>query len=143
MEYIRSFKASHESKYIPNTRHCIYGLDADLIMLGLLSHEPHTCLLREQVVFGKSRAKARGAKSTEEHLFPTFDLLHLSMLREYLDIEFKSLFTDDTLSFEYDPERIIDDFILLAVMIGNDFTPHLPALHIHANTRIWNLDLLR
>lgn len=57
-----------------------------------------------------------------------FYLMHLSLLREYLDIEFQSL--KDTLTFEYNLERIIDDFILLALFVGNDFLPHLPNLHI-------------
>lgn len=55
MEYIRKSRAQPE--YSPNLRHCLYGLDADLIMLGLLSHDPHFCLLREEVKFGRSGKK--------------------------------------------------------------------------------------
>lgn len=48
MDYIRYMKSS--SEYNPHTRHCLYGLDADLIMLGLCSHEPYFSLLREEVI---------------------------------------------------------------------------------------------
>lgn len=58
MEYIRLSKAQPD--YNPNVRHCLYGLDADLIMLGLLSHDPHFCLLREEVKFGPARKKSSG-----------------------------------------------------------------------------------
>ncbi|KAG8762834.1 hypothetical protein FRC11_007551 [Ceratobasidium sp. 423] len=124
MEYIRLSKAQPD--YDPNVRHCLYGLDADLIMLGLLSHDPHFCLLREEVKFGPQKNKSKGSLETQ-----SFYLLHISLLREYLDLEFQSL--TSTLPFEYDLERIIDDFVLIAVFIGNDFLPHLPDLHIHEN----------
>jgi 5'-3' exonuclease len=52
-------------------------------------------------------------------------------MREYLDLEFRDI--EPVMPFEYSLERVIDDFILLAVFIGNDFMPHLPDLHIHEN----------
>lgn len=54
-------------------------------------------------------------------------------MREYLDLEFQEMKLEPTLSFDYNLERIIDDFVLLAVFIGNDFLPHLPEVHIRGN----------
>lgn len=123
MEYIRLAKAQPD--YDPNVRHCLYGLDADLIMLGLLSHDPHFCLLREEVTFGR-----RDKKSKElEH--QSFYLMHLSVVREYLEHEFQELKQPGVLSFPFNMESVIDDFILLAFFVGNDFLPNLPNLHIN------------
>ena len=55
----------------------------------------------------------------------TFHLLHLSLLREYLDYEFQDL---KKLDF-YDMENIIDDWVLMGFLVGNDFIPHLPNMH--------------
>lgn len=123
MEFIRLAKAQPD--YNPNVRHCLYGLDADLIMLGLLSHDPHFCLLREEVTFGRTKAKSKEL----EH--QNFFLMHLSVVREYLEHEFQELKEPGALSFPYDMERVIDDFILLAFFVGNDFLPNLPNLHIN------------
>ena len=32
--------------------------------------------------------------------------------------------------FKYDLERVIDDWVLMGFMVGNDFIPHLPHMHI-------------
>lgn len=122
MQFIRTMKS--QPSYNPNLRHCIYGLDADLIMLGLVAHDSHFSLLREEVTFGPGSQN----KSNDVH-DQKFFLLHLSLLREYLALEFKDL--EDTISFEYDFERVLDDFILIMYVIGNDFLPNLPDLHIN------------
>ncbi|KAI0491207.1 exoribonuclease 1 [Xylaria cf. heliscus] len=124
MEYIRNAKAQPD--YDANVRHCLYGLDADLIMLGLLSHDPHFCLLREEVTFG--RASKTKSKELEHQ---NFYLLHLCIVREYLELEFQELKKDGALKIPFDMERIIDDFILMAFFVGNDFLPNLPYLHIN------------
>ncbi len=66
-------------------------------------------------------------------------LLHLSLVREYLDLEFASVATQ--IPFKYDLERIIDDWILMGCFVGNDFLPHLPGLHINegALEYIWKV----
>ena len=128
MQHIREMKASPD--YRPNTRHCMYGQDADLIMLGLVTHEPHFTLLREIIDFNSfkrdsvnSATKKAVKKFTKQS---DFQLLHLSILREYLQIDFAQ--GTDKSSFEL--ESVIDDFVFLTFLVGNDFLPHMPALDI-------------
>lgn len=76
-----------------------------------------------------------GAKGTYRAPLPektTFLLLHLSLLRDYIDEEFQTLKTTlkDHPTVTYDLEKVIDDWILLSILVGNDFVPHLPMLHI-------------
>jgi len=127
MQFMRELK-QHPS-YDPNTRHCMYGSDADLIMLGLVSHEPHFTLLREVVDFNAYRRKnqsvvAAGLKKTQE---AKFQMLHLSVLREYIAIELIHPIPNNA---GLDLERVLDDFVFMTFLIGNDFLPHLPSLDI-------------
>ncbi|XP_003702478.2 5'-3' exoribonuclease pacman [Megachile rotundata] len=120
MDYIRYMKAQPD--YDIHTKHCLYGLDADLIMLGLCTHELHFTLLREEVTYDKKQTKILTPEKTK------FCLFHISLLREYINHEFSQL--REKLSFSYDLEKIIDDWILMGFLVGNDFIPHLPNLHI-------------
>ena len=100
-----------------------YGLDADLMVLGLLSHEPHFCLLREEVKFGGRNNKRESTAETK-----TWHLMSLTLFREYVAFEFESI--RPLLKFDYDFERLLDDWVLLGFFVGNDFLPHLHDFHI-------------
>lgn len=128
MEYIRAVKIA--GKMAPNTRHCLYGLDADLIMLALVSHEPHFFLLREKVDFGSWRKKGgpRIATHLDTITFGEFELLSVGILREYLALDLGSL-GNSSLPF-FDIERVVDDFVFMLMLVGNDFLPHLPTVEI-------------
>lgn len=135
MEFIRSQRSS--SGYSPNTSHVLYGLDADLIMLGLITHEPDFFVLREDI-FSDSRRKegcwncsSLSHSSSECPDKPAaiadnekpFLLFSIANLREYLKMEFKEY---KNANFE----RIIDDWVFLCFFVGNDFLPHIPSLDI-------------
>lgn len=128
MDFIRYSRSQPD--YDPNTRHCLYGLDADLIMLGMCSHEPHFSLLREEVKFLRTKTVKKVTTRSVNPDVITFYLLHLSLLRDYLDHEFEEL---KALPF-YNLEHIIDDWILMSFLVGNDFIPHIPHFHINKNS---------
>ena len=163
MSFIRSQRSSPD--HDPNTRHVIYGLDADLIMLALATHEPHFRVLREDVFFQDAKARtcklcgqkghdARACKGEAKQKQGEFDekdhaldkkpfiWLHVPVLKEYLDIELRV----PNLPYRFDIERAVDDWIFLCCFVGNDFLPHLPALEIREHgidmlTTIWRDNL--
>lgn len=150
MEFIRSQRSSPD--HDPNTRHVIYGLDADLIMLGLATHEPHFRVLREDVFFQESKARtcricgqkghiAEACRGEAKQKVGDFDekekasalkpfiWLHVSVLREYLKAELDVPHQQ----FRFDLERALDDWVFMCFFVGNDFLPHLPSLDIRDN----------
>ncbi|KAL8196008.1 hypothetical protein R6Q57_025008 [Mikania cordata] len=121
--------------YDPNTSHVLYGLDADLIMLALATHEVHFSILREideeaipGVVLNVILCTFIKLKCSFDHLF-LLQFLHVWRLREYLELDLKIPEMAD--KFVPDTERLIDDFIFVCFFAGNDFLPHMPTLEIH------------
>ncbi len=136
MNFIRSQRSDPE--YNPNTTHCIYGLDADLIFLSLATHEPHFRVLREDV-YAKDQLQRKlrnmdqfGIDQQTRNQIELIDKkkpfiwLHIGILREYLAVELSI----PRLSFKFDLERAIDDWVFMCFFCGNDFLPHLPCLDV-------------
>ncbi|KAF7492197.1 5'-3' exoribonuclease 1 [Sarcoptes scabiei] len=121
MDYIRYNKTLNLLD--ADSKHCIYGLDADLIMVSLSSHEPYFAILREEVIFSKNQ------KSSSDPMVTNFQLLHISILRDYIYHEFLEI--KPKIKFPYVLEKIIDDLVLIIMLLGNDFIPNLPRFHIH------------
>ena len=148
MQFVRSQRADPE--FDPNTRHVMYGLDADLIMLGIATHEPHFRVLREDVEIRDAKSqecricgqkghyadsctgkpKEKAGEHDEKQATPAvkpFVWLNVPILREYLGAE---LFVPGQ-PFRFDLERALDDWVFMCFFVGNDFLPHLPSLDIH------------
>ncbi|CAG8697068.1 5581_t:CDS:2, partial [Dentiscutata heterogama] len=148
MDFIRGQRSS--PYHDPNTRHVIYGLDADLIMLSLSTHEPHFKVLREDVFFNDGSFKGcyicgrmdhmanqcrvdlvtTRPKSKNEGKILNYNkpyvLLNIETLREYLAVELR----EPSIPWPFDLENAIDDWVFLCFFVGNDFLPHLPSLEI-------------
>nr|XP_040016927.1 5'-3' exoribonuclease 2 isoform X1 [Gasterosteus aculeatus aculeatus] len=147
MDYIRRQRA--QPNHDPNTHHCLCGADADLIMLGLATHEPNFTIIREEFKPNKPRpcalcgqmgheikdcqGTAREKQGQHDEFADSmpvseqeFIFIRLCVLREYLAREL----TMDSLPFPFDFERSIDDWVFMCFFVGNDFLPHLPSLEI-------------
>jgi 5'-3' exoribonuclease 2 len=51
MKFVRHLRA--QPGYDANTRHVVYGQDADLLLLTLLCHEPYFKVMREDMQGGE------------------------------------------------------------------------------------------
>jgi 5'-3' exonuclease len=105
MQYIR------KKKFTEKDHLCIYGLDADLLFLSLANKNKNIFLLREYKEINKSLSD-----------FP-FVYVNIDNLRECVVKTFKNV--------NVEHENVVQDFIILCYLLGNDFIPHIPSLSIY------------
>lgn len=101
----------------------IYGLDADLIMLAMASKYNNIYLLREAIEFGK--------KIDNKLLYLDIDLLKsklITTLKIKINDKENGLFINN-----YQSLRMIDDYIFLCFLLGNDFLPHNLSIDLRHN----------
>jgi len=99
---------------ITNKNIIIYGLDSDLIMLGLLNikHNENTYLYRETKHFSY--------------------LNHIDPLQDYtFNLNEMSLQIAQLLKLE--KQKAIENYCFMCFLFGNDFMPHHPSLNIRNN----------
>lgn len=147
MDFIRRQRAQPD--HDPNTKHCLNGADADLIMLGLATHEAHFTIIREEfkpnepkpceicAQGGHDKEDCQGLPQLEGQEYDDvpapfvgneveFIFIRLYVLREYLERDLKM----EGVPFGYNFERALDDWVFMCFFVGNDFLPHLPSLEI-------------
>nr|CDS34421.2 5' 3' exoribonuclease 2 [Hymenolepis microstoma] len=115
-------------------------------MLGLATHEPYFTIIREEFKpnqprpcelcgqYGHEMTDCVGAPCDDFDKPPVmppgadveFIFIKLTVLRQYLEQELRI----QDLSFNWDLERVIDDWVFMCFFVGNDFLPHLPSLEI-------------
>ena len=124
----------------------IYGLDADLIMLSLLSHHPHIYLMREPQ---HSNSQIHKDNTNDGFIYLDIHALRIALLQE-LYMTYNWPLDDECRQNPYSTsaKNSIETYIVLCFLLGNDFLPHISSLHLkkHGHDRIlkaaaqaWNI----
>ena len=109
----------------------VYGLDADLIMLSLISHHPKIYLMREPQ---HVQSDIIGNNNDTTFVYLDIHLLRVSLLKElgetyYWDISANVL--EDPYCNE--ANDLIESYVTVCSLLGNDFLPHIPSLSLKKN----------
>lgn len=106
----------------------IHGLDADLIMLSLMSHHPNIVLMREPTWPYNSENTAEGFIYLDIDKFRHGLLTHL---RDQYKWNVSPQAIDDVYCDE--AKQYIETYVVLCFLLGNDFLPHPPTLSLKKN----------
>ncbi len=114
MSYLRKYGNFNES-------YCLHGLDADLIMLSLSTHIPNFYILRDDLYNPKNNYLLIDIGSVRNNII---DIMKWECSEDFEDDKGRK----NTNSFK--PDWVINDFVFLCFLVGNDFLHHIPSLEI-------------
>jgi 5'-3' exoribonuclease 1 len=108
-----------------NSRICIYGLDADLIMLSLMNKNHNKIILIRDNSFNNNLSDNK----------KVIDYLNIDNLKKYICNDITSLLCKfkQVNSNVINRDNLIYDYILICFLLGNDFLEHIPSLSIKKN----------
>ena len=119
LQFIReNQKEKKDFKYV------LYGLDADLIFLALSTNSNKIYLLRE--------ANQMNNNDFSEALNYISIRIMKKCITETMNLQYQENLIE-SINVKLDDTKLINDFIFLCYLLGNDFLPHLPSLNIHKN----------
>ncbi|KAK1273980.1 5'-3' exoribonuclease 4 [Acorus gramineus] len=103
----------------PNTCHCLYGLDVRAVQSN-----------RKFNKGARITSECKGENVLMNEMIDDaprqpFQFLKIWILREYLEHDLIP-----SKAVKADLERLIDDFVFMCLLVGNDFLPHIPSLEI-------------
>lgn len=117
-DYIRRMRG--QKGFQDSDTHCVYGNDADLIMLSLCSHLKNIVILRETFQFRKKVTIA--AKRFKDPV--AYEFVNIGVLRDCLEIEFREV-RKKMEKNRFSLKSVIDDFVFVCFFVGNDFLPKM------------------
>lgn len=107
-----------------NKKTMIYGLDADLIFLSILHKYSDQIILIRDNTFN----------DTLTDIKKVIDFIDISCLKGYIYNDFNNIIKLTKYgNSNILKDKLIDDYILICFLLGNDFLEHLPSLYIKKN----------
>ena len=107
---------------------CVYGLDADLIMLNIVNGCETCYLLREAIHYGKVDMETLLYFNVSLFGEKLFKSISTPLLDKYYLLNSE---VDELEDLELIKDYILKDYVCLCFLIGNDFLPHLPGIDIN------------
>lgn len=120
----------------PKTR-VVYGLDADLLYLTMASQAENLFLVREITEF-------QHMESDDGFCFVNIDLMKECIYQDMIeDLKRECVAEIDHFeNLEKYKKNFIQDYIFFGFMIGNDFLPSIPSVHLEFNKQYSGLNIL-